>query len=246
MRIAAIGDVHCRVNTTDLVNQLLPDVEEKADVLVIAGDLTDTGLPKEAEVLCKQLKRLTIPVITVLGNHDHESNHPKEIHRILVETGVIVLDGSVHQIGEVGFVGTKGFCGGFGSNVVDPFGEQELKKFIRHGIDEVIRLERALDAVTCRYRIAVLHYAPIRETLHGEPEELFAFLGCSRLADALDRQRVDLVVHGHAHHGFPEGKTKAEIPVFNVSRFVQQQHNGQSYRLFELGEEKAGQAAQSA
>ena len=246
MRIAALGDVHCRVNTTDLVNQLLPDIEQKADVLVVAGDLTDTGLPKEAEVLVEQLKRLSIPVIAVLGNHDHESSKEKEIHHILANSGVIMLDGSAHQIGDVGFIGTKGFCGGFGNNVVDPFGETELKRFIQHGIDEVIRLERALDELTCPYRVAVLHYAPVKETLFGEPEELFAFLGCSRMADALDRKRVDLIVHGHAHHGSPNGKTKGEIPVYNVSQFVQKQHNGQSYCLFELGETRAGQPSKSA
>ncbi len=235
MRIAATGDLHCRVNTTDLVEQLLPGIESKAEVLLLAGDLTDTGLTREAEVLCEQLKRLKMPVITVLGNHDHESGYADQIAEILRENQIIVLDGTAHRIGEVGFIGTKGFCGGFGGNLVEPFGETELKKFIRHGIDEVIRLEKAMEEVNSRYRLAVLHYAPIKETLQGEEPELFAFLGSSRLADALDRSGVDLAIHGHAHHGYPTGRTTSSIPVHNVSRFVQQQHTGQAYCILELG-----------
>lgn len=236
MRIAATADLHCRVNSVNLVDDLFPDLSSQADVLVIAGDLTDTGLPEEAAVLAEQLQRLPLPVLAVLGNHDHESGKAAELKKILADHEVIILDGSTHQIGSTGFIGTKGFCGGFGSNLVQPFGESALKQFIRTAIDEVIQLESALTGLSCPQRLAVLHYAPIRDTLIGEPDELFAFLGSSRLGDALDRQGVDVIVHGHAHHGHPQGTTGANIPVYNVSRFVQASHHQQNYLMIELGD----------
>jgi Icc-related predicted phosphoesterase len=234
MRIAAIGDLHCRVNSAGAIRPLLDGVEEAADVLLLAGDLTDTGLADEIEVLHEELKDIDLPILAVLGNHDHESDNAEALTRMLASIGITVLDGTVCEIGEVGFVGTKGFCGGFGRYFVQPYGERALKTFINGSIDEAVRLENAVAKLDCPHRVAVLHYAPVSETLAGEPPELHAFLGCDRLANALDRHGVDLVVHGHAHHGSPEGKTAKGIPVYNVCRFVLQRAGRPPYAVFEV------------
>lgn len=234
MKIAAIGDVHCRVETRELVQELLWPIKGQADVLVITGDLTDSGLPEEAETLVPQLHRLEMPVVAILGNHDHESGKVAEIEQILIEGGINFLNGTTVQIDGVGFVGTKGFCGGFGDSLVQPFGEAALKTFIRTGIDEALILENALATLKTERRVGVLHYAPVKATLEGEPPEIFPFLGCSRLANALDRHGVDVIVHGHAHHGFPEGRTAGNIPVYNVCRFVQMAHTGKPYCMITL------------
>jgi uncharacterized protein len=235
MRIAAIGDIHCRKETSDIISSLLDDIESKADVLVLAGDLTDTGLPEEAEVLARQLSMLSVPIIAILGNHDHQSGKPEEVTQVITEAGIILLDGGVYEIGPVGFIGTKGFAGGFGQNLVQPFGEQALKSFIMAGIDETLILENALAKLTeCEKKVAILHYAPVKETLQGEPQELWPFLGTSRLSDVLDRRKVDVIFHGHAHHGSPTGKTESGTPVYNVSRFVQEKHTGVPYCIVEI------------
>ncbi|HEX2979058.1 MAG TPA: metallophosphoesterase [Anaerolineaceae bacterium] len=234
MRVAAIADIHCRANTPELIPQILEGVGDAADVLLLAGDLTDTGLPDEAECLVEQLQKIDMPKIGILGNHDHESGHPEEIKKVLKEGGITVLDGTLHEIGEVGFVGTKGFCGGFGENLVQPFGEAALKDFIRTGIDEAMTLENALAKLSCKHKVAILHYAPVKDTLIGEPPELFPFLGSSRLANAIDRRGVDVIVHGHAHHGSPSGKTAGNIPVHNVSRYVQFKNFQRCYCVFDL------------
>ncbi|HEY9086969.1 MAG TPA: metallophosphoesterase [Anaerolineaceae bacterium] len=236
MRIAAIGDLHCRVNTPDLVAGVLPDVKKSADVLLITGDLTDRGLPEEARCLAKQLSALTMPILAVLGNHDHENEQEEEVAQIFTDAGIIMLDNTAYEIDNVGFAGTKGFCGGFGRNVIQPFGEKALKKFAQTGMKEAVALEIVLANLECEQKVAVLHYSPVRETLEGEPPEIFAFLGSEHLAIALDRQGVDLAVHGHAHHGAPEGRTPGGVPVHNVSRYVQEQHFGRCYKVFEIGE----------
>lgn len=236
MRIAATADLHCRILSTDLIATLMPDIQHEADALVLAGDLTDTGQPEEAVVLAEQLKALSMPVITVLGNHDHEGGKEDEIRGILLKAGVIVLQGSAFEIGPVGFVGAKGFSGGFGGNMIQPFGEKPLKKFIRDGINEAIALENALSNLECEFTLALMHYSPVKETLAGESTELYAFLGSERLGQALDRFGVNVAVHGHAHHGSPTGHTAAQIPVHNVSRYVQAHYFNKSYCIIELGE----------
>jgi hypothetical protein len=234
MKIAAIGDLHCRANHGEVTRSLLEGIKDQADVLVLAGDLTDTGLPAEAETLAKELQGFPIPILAVLGNHDHESDKAEELAKIFSGCGICMLDGTVTEIDGTGFVGTKGFCGGFGDLLVQPFGERTLKTFINSSIDEAVRLENALAKLDCPNKVAILHYAPIAETLRGEPPELFPFLGTSRLANAIDRRGVDFIVHGHAHHGSPYGKTPGNIPVYNVSRFVQKQHNGANYCLIDV------------
>ena len=235
MRIAAIADLHCRIDSRGMVQDLLKNVENEADVLVLAGDLTDTGLPAEMDVLLDELKPFTLPIVTVLGNHDHESDQAETLAEMLTgRENIRVLQGNVFEIDGVGFIGTKGFCGGFGSTFVQPFGERALKEFIQISIDEAVTLENAAAKLSCEHKIAVLHYAPIPETLQGESEQLFAFLGSSRLANALDRQGVDVIFHGHAHHGAPEGRTPGNIPVHNVSRFVPLAYSDRAYCLFEV------------
>lgn len=234
MRVAAIADLHCRANSAGLIRPLLGDVERQADVLVLAGDLTDNGLPDEIKTLESELAGLSLPIIAVLGNHDHESDQSEALTEMLCNQGITVLDGTVCEIGDVGFVGTKGFCGGFDNLFIQPFGERALKTFIQASIDESVRLENALARLDCPHKVAILHYAPIKETLQGEPPELYPFLGSSRLANAIDRHGVDLVVHGHAHHGSLHGRTASGIPVHNVCRFVRARHNQLAYSLLEV------------
>jgi uncharacterized protein len=235
VRIAAIADIHCRIHSEELIGQLFHNIGQEADVLVIAGDLTDNGLPEEVATLIEGLQQLTIPILATLGNHDHESGKAEELVDMCTSAGITILNGTAHEIDKVGFVGTKGFCGGFGSCMIQPFGEDVLKTFIRTSIDEAMNLENALAKLTdCQHKFAILHFAPIKETLEGESPELFPFLGSSRLANALDRQGVDVIVHGHAHHGSPFGRTPGDIPVYNVSRFVLNRENGRSYCLIDL------------
>lgn len=234
MRIAAIADLHCRVGEEETLRKILADIDREADVLVLAGDLTDNGLPAELEILLAELSKLEKPVVAVLGNHDHEGGHSEKLTLMLDEAGVHVLEGTAIEINGVGFGGTKGFCGGFEQHLIQPFGESALKKFIKASIDEAVNLENALAKLNCEYKIAILHYSPIKETLMGESSELFPFLGCSRLENALDRQKVNIAVHGHAHHGSPSGLTAGNVPVHNVSRFVQSQHTGKPYCIIEV------------
>jgi Icc-related predicted phosphoesterase len=234
VRIAAIADVHCRIDSQPMLRPILDRMRQEADVMVLAGDLTDTGLPAEMEVLLEELERCNLPIVAVLGNHDHESDKAEELEKMLVKSGVRYLNANAFEIDEVGFVGTKGFAGGFGSALVQPFGERALKEFIRASIDEAVALENAVARLTCEKKVAVLHYAPVKETLDGEPLEIFPFLGSSRLANALDRQTVDIIFHGHAHHGSPTGRTAGNIPVYNVSRFVLDQYTDAPFCLVDM------------
>lgn len=234
MRIAAVADIHYRENWKESIRDLLQDVETQADLLLIAGDLTDTGLPAEADGLAEELRDISIPIVAVLGNHDHESDESEQIVKIVGDAGVCLLDGTVFEIDSVGFAGTKGFCGGFDDQFIQPFGERALKTFIQTSIEEAINLENALAKLDCQHKVILLHYSPIRETLSGEPLELYPFLGCSRLANAADRQKADVIVHGHAHHGSPSGRTKGGVQVYNVSRFVQNSHFHRNFCVFEL------------
>ena len=236
MKIAAIGDLHCKADSIGMIRQLLDGVDRKADILVLAGDITNMGLEEEMKVLLDELKWFAIPIVAVMGNHDHESDHIEVLVRMMTDSGIRVLDGTACEISGLGIIGTKGFCGGFGELHVQPFGEQALKAFIRTSIDEAKRMDSALANLNCRYRIAVMHYAPIKETLAGEEIELYPFLGSSLFADVLDRHCVDAVFHAHAHHGSPCGFTPGRIPVHNVSRFVQSHFNQRTYYLFTIGE----------
>lgn len=234
MRLAAIGDLHCRARSEGVIRELLAGVEEEADVLALAGDLTDTGLPEEMEVLVRELAGLSLPLLAVLGNHDHESDHAEQLVAMLRDAGVCVLEATVCEIDGVGFVGTKGFCGGFDRLSVQPFGERALKAFIRASIDEAVALENAAAKLDTPPKVAILHYSPVPGTLEGEARELYPFLGSSRLAGALDRQAFDLIVHGHAHHGCREARTPRGTPVHNVCRFVRARAGERPYAVFDL------------
>lgn len=217
MRIAAVGDLHCRKDAAGTVAPLLAPVNDLADVLLLCGDLTDYGLAEEAHVLAKELTAVRVPMIAVLGNHDWESGAPEEVVRILREAGVQVLDGDACELQGVGFAGVKGFIGGFGRGTLGPWGEPVVKRFVQEAIDETLKLESALSRLRTERRVAIMHYAPIAETVMGEPAEIMAFLGNSRLAEPLGRYPVDAVFHGHAHHGTPEGRCPSGARVYNVA-----------------------------
>jgi Icc-related predicted phosphoesterase len=219
VRIAAIGDMHySRSATAGSLQPLFAQITESADVLVIAGDLTDYGLPEEARALAREItSTVKIPAVAVLGNHDFESGRQEEVRKIISDAGVVMLDGDTTEIHGIGFAGVKGFAGGFGRRALGPWGEDIMKKFVHECIGEALKLESALARLRSNRLIAVLHYAPIQETVEGEPREIFPFLGCSRLEEPLTRYPVSAVFHGHAHHGRPEGRTRTNTPVFNVS-----------------------------
>jgi Icc-related predicted phosphoesterase len=217
MRIAAVGDVHCTTASKGVLEPLFTAMSRAGDVIVLAGDLTDSGLPDEAQVLVSELRVASgTPVIAVLGNHDFESGAQDQVRTIVESAGVKVLDGSSHEIQGVGFAGVKGLGGGFGARALQPWGEEVMKRFVHEAVAEALKLESALARLRTPVRVAVLHYAPIRETVEGEPSEIFAFLGSSRLEEPLDRYSVAVTVHGHAHHGSPEGRTRRGAPVYNV------------------------------
>src|SRR6476620_4681781 len=221
-RVAAVGDIHVKETDKGKWVDYFKEVSRQADVLVICGDLTDTGDEMEAQVLAEELKSCSIPVVAVLGNHDYEKGRHKLIRQILLKTGVHILDGEAIIIDDVGFAGVKGFGGGFDKHMLSFFGEGAMKSFVQEAVDEALHLDRALSRLDAEKRdikkIAVLHYAPIKETVVGEPEAIFPFLGCSRLAEPLNRHKVVAAFHGHAHIGSLEGTTSDGIKVYNVSK----------------------------
>ena len=234
LRIAAIGDLHCSRTSRGRVEPILARMAATADVLCLCGDLTDYGLREEAVVLAAELSVVgKKPVLCVLGNHDHESGRADEVREVLTDAGAVVLCGESWEIDGVGFAGTKGFGGGFGQRALEPWGEATLKAFVQEAVDEALQLERALSRLRTDERIALLHYAPVVDTVAGEPEEIFPFLGSSRLEEPLNRFPVRAVFHGHAHHGALEGRTAGGVPVFNVSAPVFQRlaPDGEPFRV---------------
>jgi Icc-related predicted phosphoesterase len=218
LRVAALGDIHVSKGAQGQFQPLFSKINSSADVFVLCGDFTDYGLPDEARVLVRELNAaVKIPIIAVLGNHDFEGGKEGEIRQILADGGVTVLDGEATEIDGVGFAGVKGFGGGFGRGALGPWGERAIKVFVQEAIDESLKLEAALARLRTQHRIAVLHYAPIRGTVEGEPVEIFPYLGSSRLEEPINRYRVMAVFHGHAHRGTPEGRTSSGVPVYNVA-----------------------------
>ena len=218
LRIAAVADIHVKKTSAGALQPLFAQATESADVILLCGDLTDYGTIEEGKVLAKEItSALRIPAIAVLGNHDLESNQEHELVAILRDAGVTVLDGDSHELYGVGFAGVKGFAGGFGRRALGAWGEQIIKDFVHEAINESLKLEAALARLRTPQKVAVLHYSPIQATVNGEPPEIIAFLGSSRLEEPLDRYRVNAVFHGHAHRGSPEGRTKGSAPVYNVA-----------------------------
>jgi Icc-related predicted phosphoesterase len=234
MRIAATADLHYTATQTSLKEQLA-SVRDEADVLIVAGDLTNFGQPSEMEPLLNVLVRLRLPIIAVLGNHDYESDRQDELMKMMTAEGIKVLDGTGYERDGVGFAGTKGFVGGFGRGVLTAFGEPEIKTFVKASVDEAMKLERAMSQLRTAKRVVVLHYSPIADTVVGEAPEIFPYLGTSRLAEVVDRHGAELVVHGHAHHGSLRGTTTGGIAVHNVAiTLLQAQQPPAAYKVFDI------------
>ncbi|MDF1502084.1 metallophosphoesterase [Roseisolibacter sp. H3M3-2] len=217
VRIAAVGDVHVSKTSQGVLAPILAHVADHADVLLLCGDLTDYGSPEEGKVLVKELGSLRLPIIAVLGNHDYEAGHPTELVAQLRDAGVVVLDGESHEVQGIGFAGIKGFAGGFGRSTLGSWGEPGIKSFVKEAVDETLKLETALARLRTPQKVALLHYAPIRATVEGEPLEIFPWLGCGRHEEPLLRYNVTAVFHGHAHNGSPEGKLSNGAPCYNVA-----------------------------
>ena len=238
VRIAAVGDLHFgRTTPPGSLHPLFAQISETADILLLCGDLTDYGLAEEARAFVKELTpTLKIPIVAVLGNHDFESNQQTEINQILKDAGISVLDGETCEVHGIGFAGIKGFAGGFGRRALGPWGEEIIKKFVHEAVDEALKLESALARLRNEHLVVLLHYAPIQGTVEGEPCDIYPFLGCSRLEDPITRFPVTAVFHGHAHHGAPEGRTRTNVPVYNVSASLMREvFPERPFRLIEIG-----------
>ena len=236
LRIAAMADMHYTKDVTDSLRPALQAVAETADVLVLCGDLTDYGLPEEAQAALAEFRAAPIPIVAVLGNHDFQSGREKEVREVLERGGIHVLDGSSIELMGVGFAGTKGFGGGFGSRMLEPWGETMIKMFVREALDEELKLESAISRLRTQHRVVLLHYSPIADTVEGEPEQIYPFLGSSRLEDPINRHGCDVVFHGHAHRGTHQGATRTGIPVYNVSLSLMRRNFPEAppYRLIEI------------
>jgi Icc-related predicted phosphoesterase len=235
-RVAALADLHCTKTSHGVFQPLFARIADSADVALIAGDLTDYGLPEEAAVLARELAALRIPTAAVLGNHDFESGKSAEVTQILTDAGLIVLDGDACELAGIGIAGVKGFGGGFGRRALGPWGESIIKQFVREAVDEALKLEAALARLRTTQLVALLHYSPIQQTVEGEPPEIFPFLGSSRLEEPIGRYPVSMVFHGHAHRGQLEGKTTTGVPVYNVSMplLTRSFADRPPYRVFDL------------
>ena len=235
IRVAAAGDVHASDFTSDRINESFARVQEEADLVLLAGDLTTHGEPDEAKVLADACRGATIPICAVLGNHDLHAGKGDEIAAILRDAGVDQLEreATVYELNgiEVGIVGTKGFVGGFPGSALADFGEPLLRQLYAETTAEVDAISAGLQEIGyCQLRIVLLHYAPTADTLHGEPEGIWTFLGCDRLAVPIAEYRPDIVLHGHAHAGSFEGAV-GPVPVYNVAVHV----TGRDFYVFELG-----------
>jgi uncharacterized protein len=234
IRIAAAGDIHCSDKSTRKSEEAFARLEEVADLLLLAGDLTTLGEPEQAAALAEVLSGLSLPILAVLGNHDWHANKADEIVRILTKAGVTVLQRGwkvvdVHGA-DIGIVGTKGFIGGFPDSQLPDFGEPLLRQVYAETTAEVSALEEGLRAVqSCAIRVVLLHYAPTTTTLIGEPPVIWAFLGSDRMAAPIAAHRPELVLHGHGHRGTFEGSI-GDVPVFNVAVSAM----GRDFAIFEL------------
>jgi Icc-related predicted phosphoesterase len=236
VRLAAMGDLHFSRNSAGNFQKIFAEIVSGADLLLVPGDLTDYGLPDEARALAREVAQTAkIPIVTVLGNHDYESGHAAEVTEILREAGIIVLDGDAYEIHGIGIAGAKGFCGGFGRHTLGSWGEPVIKTFVQESLAEVLKLETALARLRTSTKIVLLHYAPVQDTVIGEPEAIFPFLGSSRLEEPINRMNATMVFHGHAHRGQPEGRTATGIPVYNVSYpLLHRMTPDRPYRLIEV------------
>jgi Icc-related predicted phosphoesterase len=235
MRVAAIGDLHVMEDSVAPYRELFAEISDRADVLVLCGDLTNFGKTKEAEILAEDIRTCSIPVLGVLGNHDYECGQPENVSAILQGAGMKVLDEQAVEIDGVGFAGVKGFMGGYGRGELAAFGEPIAKAFVDEALNEARKLENQLRTLRTERSVAVLHYSPVTDTIEGEPEAIFQYLGSQRLCDPIDRfDHVRAVFHGHAHHGTYEGRTPLGKPVYNVAQFVLKPLLGKQYTIIEV------------
>lgn len=233
--IAAMADVHMSDHKKGSYVEIFKKLSKKAEVLIIAGDLTDHGTTEEAEMLLEELQACSIPVVMVLGNHDYDKNQQNKIIAVLQTEKTHVLKGTTCIINDIGFAGIKGFGGGFEERMTSPIGEQIMKNFVQESVEDVMKLEHALQELRTEKKIVVMHYSPIKATVEGEPLEIYPFLGCSRLENPINNLKPNIVFHGHAHHGAHEGKTRGNIFVYNVSFPVLLDKNPQMpYALIEV------------
>ncbi|MFD9355161.1 metallophosphoesterase [Streptomyces sp. NPDC060031] len=237
IRVAAVGDIHLAPGAEGLLRPAFETLGTCADLLLLAGDLTRHGTEEEARVVAGEVAGLPVPVIAVLGNHDYQSDRQEAVTRVLSEADVKVLEGDCVQFDvdgtTVGVAGTKGFGGGFAGRCASEFGEPEMKAFIqytRRCADGLLRSLRELSDRDCAVRIALTHYAPVPDTLAGEPPEIYPFLGSYLLAEAVDGAGADLAIHGHAHLGTEHGMTEGGVRVRNVAMPV----IGSAFALYHL------------
>ena len=244
IRVAAVGDLHIGDDARTHWRDALGPVSGEADLLLLAGDLTRVGTKEEAAAVAAALERVAIPTFAVLGNHDYHDGSEGELVRVLAARGVRVLEGEAVSLDvggvRIGIAGSKGFGGGFANACGSDFGEPEMKAFIRHTAERANALRVALASLDADLRVALLHYAPIPETLGGEQLQIYPFLGSHLLGDAIDAAGADLVVHGHAHAGSERGTTPGGIPVRNVAQPVI--HS--AYRVYCLGGAGSGECAE--
>jgi len=237
VRLAAVGDIHYTPASQGTLQSLYAYIAENADIVLLCGDIIDYGLPEEALSFSQELtSAVRLPVLAVLGNHEYESGKQDEVRRIFSDAGIIVLDGDACEVHGIGFAGVKGFAGGFGQHALQPWGEEIVKHFARESVNETLKLESALAKLRTAQRVALLHYSPIAETVADEPPEILAFLGSSRLEEPLNRYAVTAVFHGHAHRGRSQGRTRTNIPVYNVALPLLQREypDRPPVRLYEL------------
>ncbi|MEV5440753.1 metallophosphoesterase [Streptomyces sp. NPDC052682] len=237
IRIAAVGDIHLSPETQGVLRPAFETLPECADILLLAGDLTRHGTVEEARVVAREIEGLGVPVVAVLGNHDHHDDRPDEVTALLEDAGARVLEGqgTVVESGgrRIGVAGTKGFGGGFVGRCAGEFGEPVMKEFVRHSRHCADGLRAALEQLGtqgCDVRIALTHYSPVPETLAGEPLEIYPFLGSYLLAEAIDTAGADLAVHGHAHAGSEHGMTSGGVKVRNVAQPV----IGRAFHVYHL------------
>lgn len=238
-KIAAMADIHTKNTDKGILRATFERINEEAQVLLICGDLTDTGDEDEAKILGEGLAALQVPVVGVLGNHDYEKGRHKIIKQILMDHGMIILDGEAAVVENVALAGVKGFGGGFDQYMLSIFGEEMMKQFVHEVVNESLQLDRALTRLEQEHpelpKVVLTHYAPIKETIIGEPEQLFPFLGSSHLAEPLSRRQVSVAFHGHAHSGTLKGQTATKIPVYNVALpVIRKERDGESYILVEV------------
>lgn len=221
VRIAAVADIHVKATDKGVWAEYFRQISKVADIFLIGGDLTFTGDEAEAQVLSEELKNCNIPVVCVLGNHDHEKGRQKLVRHTIQSDNVHVLDGEFFVYGNLGIAGIKGFGGGFDNHMLSLFGEEAMKVFVKEAVNEALSLDRALNRIEEEHenikKVVLMHYSPIKSTIIGEPEEVFPFLGCSRLEEPLTRYDIAAVFHGHAHKGFSEGVTHNGTRVYNVA-----------------------------